>query len=172
MSSPTRTLRPLLAIATFALALAPIQLGASIIPVTYQFTGVCSDCSGTGIGSLTLSGYTLGDTLMASNFVSFSYHSNLFDIAISSSSELQSIGGALVGPLPAANFVNIQGTAPNTTFLSTGNGFWCGGSSQTCGNDFGFTNSWASAVPEPATFLPLAGALILLGRARRRRRAR
>jgi len=38
---------------------------------TYQFVGQCTDCSGTGVGVLTVRNYTLGDTLTSCNLVSF-----------------------------------------------------------------------------------------------------
>jgi hypothetical protein len=44
---------------------------------TYQFVGQCTDCSGTGVGLLTVRNYTLGNALEYCNFVSFSYTSNL-----------------------------------------------------------------------------------------------
>ena len=40
----------------------------------YDFSGTCSDCTGTATAELTLTGdYTLGSTLSSSNFISFHY---------------------------------------------------------------------------------------------------
>jgi hypothetical protein len=47
----------------------------------FTFTGQCTDCTGTGIGVLTLSGYTQGNGLALSNFVSFTYKSNLLNLS-------------------------------------------------------------------------------------------
>jgi hypothetical protein len=44
---------------------------------TYDFSGNCADCQNTGNGVLTLQNYTPGTALSASNFVSFTYSSNL-----------------------------------------------------------------------------------------------
>ena len=43
---------------------------------TYRFVGQCSDCTGTGVGMLTVQNYTLGTELTSCNFVSFTYTSN------------------------------------------------------------------------------------------------
>jgi hypothetical protein len=51
---------------------------------TYVFTGTCTDCTGVGVGYLTLQNYTPGTALSYSNFVSFTYQSNLSSISIGS----------------------------------------------------------------------------------------
>jgi hypothetical protein len=51
---------------------------------TYMFTGSCSDCTGTGVGYLTLQNYTPGTALSYSDFVSFTYTSNLSSFSITS----------------------------------------------------------------------------------------
>jgi hypothetical protein len=140
----------------------------------YQFTGTCAvnDCTGVGTGVLTLSNYNPGDTLSvaAGTFVSFTYSSNLISFSILSPAELTYIGGSVNNPMPSSDFVNIQGAAPGTTFLSTVGGYWCAGTN--CGADTGGVSNWDLAVaplPEPATFLPGITALLGFYLFRRRR---
>jgi hypothetical protein len=168
-----RHARPLLAISAFLLALVPSQLSADVI--TYQFTGDCKegDCTGTGIGMLTLSSYNLGDEIFSSNFVSFTYHSNLIDISVTPAT-LTYIDGFLFGPMPLAEYVFIRGSDPGALFNSSSSqsgGSWCGGT--TCAQDNGPTSTWTTAsvdpVPEPAMFLPIGGAMLAFGLIRRRR---
>jgi hypothetical protein len=172
MKKLLRSNRPFFAMATFALALAPFQLSASIIPVTatYQFIGACApnDCTGEGTGTLTLTNYTLGTALDKTNFVSFSYSSNLITIDIDSSS-LSFFAGSIASSLPAASYVNIQGSDPSQAFVSLPNGAWCGGIG--CGQDNGLVSTWSAAaapVPEPGMFLPVAGGILGLALSRRR----
>ncbi len=51
----------------------------------YDFSGSCADCQNTGNGVLTLQDYTPGTALSASNFVSFTYSSNLLTFNITQS---------------------------------------------------------------------------------------
>jgi hypothetical protein len=168
-----RFTRPLLAISAFLLALAPIQLSADVI--TYQFAGDCQpgDCTGIGTGMLSLTNYTLGSEIVSSNFVSFTYQSNLIDISITPAT-LTFVDGFLFSPLPSAEYVFVRGSNPGALFTSFNpqqNGSWCAGSG--CLQDNGPTSSWALAtvesVPEPAMFLPIAGAMMAFGFVRRRR---
>src|SRR3569833_2389266 len=105
MSYFNRLRRTVFAVPAFLLALAPLQLSADVIPVTYQFTGICSpgDCATVGIGLLTLNNYNLGDTITKTNFAGFSYSSNLVNFAISNATDLASISGAIYGPLPSSD---------------------------------------------------------------------
>jgi hypothetical protein len=49
----------------------------------FNFDGACSDCTGVGIGVLTVQNYTEGSGFSNSNFVSFTYNSNLIiDLSI------------------------------------------------------------------------------------------
>ena len=168
-----RFTRPLLAISAFLLTLVPAQLCANVI--TYQFTGDCKegDCTGTGVGMLTLSDYTLGNEILSSNFVSFTYHSNLIDISVTPDT-LTFVDGFLFAPLPSAEYVFIRGTDSGALFNSSSSlqgGLWCGGTA--CLQDVGPTSAWTLAsvdtVPEPAMFLPIAGAMMAFGLIRRRR---
>jgi len=131
---------------------------------TYQFTGHCSDCTGTGTGSLTVQNYTLGQPLGNGNFVSFSYSSNLTSFTISSAT-LVNLGGTLPASLPGPAAVTIIG--PNNVALNTQlNGNWCSGTN--CLLDSGSGGSWGlpgSTVPAlsiPA-MIGLAVMMVLMG---------
>jgi len=65
----------------------------------YDFSGSCSDCQNTGSGVLTLQDYTPGTALSASNFVSFTYSSNLLTFNITQSElDFNTIGVAGTTP--------------------------------------------------------------------------
>jgi hypothetical protein len=131
----------------------------ALIPVTlsvYTFTGVCEDCTGDGIGTLTLENYVLGQPLADGNFVSFSYHSNLISFSITAG-DLGFIQGIISGPFPSTATVTIDGDQVGSFLESNANGFWCAGAS--CEGDLGPTHSWnIAAAPEPSTW-----AMMLLG---------
>ena len=86
---------------------------------TYQFVGQCTDCTGTGVGSLTVQNYTLGDTLTGCNLVSFTYTSNLTSFTITAPGYLS---GTLPVSLPAAATVNVNNSTNG--FSSNVNGNW------------------------------------------------
>jgi hypothetical protein len=161
---------------------APIAARAST--VTYKFIGQCADCSGTGIGYLTLSDYTLGTDLSNSNFVSFTYQSNLIDPAISYTGigsaldQIDTIIGKIPSSLPSIADVQLIRTisaGPVIVFESTTSGYWCASAEPTyeCVSDYGFSHSWSVTPIPPA--LPLCatglGALGLLGWRGKRKQA-
>jgi len=154
------SVRTVFTISAFALLLGPLHLSADSIPVTYQFTGVCVDCppSDIGIGMLTLQNYTLGAQILSSNFVNFTYSSDVIPLFQAPSTDQVSISGVLPVSLPGMAFIDIQDTTAGVIFLSTTleTGLWCVGTD--CAQDEGSASSWdvADAVPEP-------GSLILLG---------
>jgi len=65
--------------------LTPLDARAQSTTTTYEFTGACSDCTGVGIGYLTLQNYTPGTALSYTDFVSFTYQSSLSVFSISAS---------------------------------------------------------------------------------------
>jgi hypothetical protein len=66
----------------------------------YDFSGNCSDCQNTGAGVLTLQNYTAGTSLNASNFVSFTYTSNLLTFNVTQSElDFNTIGIAGTTPV-------------------------------------------------------------------------
>jgi hypothetical protein len=128
---------------------------------TYQFVGQCTDCSGTGVGVLTVRNYTLGDTLDSCNLVSFTYTSNLTSFTITPSGSYN-LGGTLPASLPSAASVRVFGTGRNN-FESTTGGAWCAGAG--CVGDIGTSSTWGYP-PSPSTAPTLSpaalGALVLL----------
>jgi hypothetical protein len=153
---------------------------ASATDVVYDFTGDCRDCTGTSSGVLTLtSDYTLDDALTTSNFISFTYTSNLISSLTIANSDLQDISGS-ISTIPGVNYVIID--TPTTTFQSYLSYFWCIGDFD-CGEDDGDNFSWTlgsagsggatgGAVPEPGTWTLIIAGVGLVGagsRAVRRR---
>ena len=138
---------------------------------TYQFVGQCTDCTGTGVGQLTVQNYTLGDTLNSCNFVSFTYTSNLTSFTITAPGSF-TLSGTLPVSLPAAATVRVFGTGRNN-FESNTDGSWYVGLS-----DYGTGGVWSlpstSTVPTLSTaalctlglLLASAGALLVRRRVR------
>jgi hypothetical protein len=134
----------------------------ALIPIIlseFTFTGACAvdDCTGDGIGVLTLENYSLGSPIHTSNFVSFSYKSNLTSLSLSAS-DVSEVSGSLPAILPATATVEIL-VAEVVPFFSSVDGRWC----TDCANDQGQTSIWsagaaAGEAPEPATW-----AMMLLG---------
>ncbi len=139
---------------------------ATVTDTTFYFSGVCSDCSGTGQGQLVLQNYNLGDTITSSNFVSFTYDgTNLVPGYQVTGGQYFSVGGQIDAPLPGAEFFYVDPNNGDPYFLSETDGFWCVGN--TCG-DTGTSSTWAASVPEPATALLLGVPLLGLRLLRRR----
>ena len=94
---------------------------AAATTVTFDFVGKCADCSGYGLGQLTLTNFTPGQKITAANFVSFSYTSNMIDLSISASQLT-----ALAGLLDPSNMTDahVMVGGDGMTFESSGTGFW------------------------------------------------
>ena len=139
------------------LLLAGVQ-GSSAIFVTttqYRFVGQCGDCTGTGVGVLTLGNYTPGNPLLNGNFISFTYTSNLLNFTLQQSDQ-PNLSGLLPASLPAAASVTIGSIA----FQSGAGGAWCAG--QGCAADFGSTSTW-SAVSTGTTGVPALSPAATIG---------
>ena len=127
---------------------------------TYEFTGICTETNcpagGTVHAQLVLQGYSLGDDITSSEFVSFVYDgSNLQHAFTVTPSELQNIGGLLPTSLPGPAVVDLTFVVPGVEsdlFSSHSSGSW---SLETA--DSGDNGVW-QGVPEPSTW-----ALMLLG---------
>jgi hypothetical protein len=145
--------------------LAIVQAGSAVPSVitTYNFVGTCSDCTGTGTGTLVLQNYTLGNAISSSNFVSFTYTSNLTSFTIPASN-LSTIVATLPSALPAeANVFFETNVSPFYVFISENandNGDWCTGTD--CDGDFGINGTWSLAVAAP-TGAPAPNTIALMG---------
>jgi hypothetical protein len=150
-------------------------LSATVInPNSYfTFIGDCEDCTGQGVGYLVLQNYTLGDPLDISNFVSFSYSSNLMTLMLSGAGsgpgQVSDFSGSLPGQLPSFTDMSISSEGVQV-FGPASSGSWCVGING-CNLDFGVNGVFVIGVPEPAslalTFTGFAG-LMLMGLRRRR----
>jgi len=162
-----RIMRFLTALAAlFGLASMAAPAGA----VTFDFSGPCIDCVGTGKGTLVLKNYHFGDVLTSSNFVSFSYTSNLLTYSLASVDDLTGSLTDVTGPA----YVGFHGGGYTFNSLVAGPfSPWCTGTTGTCGSDFGLISSWslvAGAVPEPAAWTAMVLGFGLLGASMRRPR--
>ena len=122
---------------------------------TYTFTGDCVDCTGQGIGTLVLEDYTLGDELDISNFVYFSYSSNLQAFYIPTDQIHEFSGEFTSLPGPADVFI-LSDFPAYFTLGTSSDGSWCAGSA--CLGDYGTSSIWSvanspSGVPEPAVWV-------------------
>jgi hypothetical protein len=148
---------------------------SAILLSIFDFTGTCSDCTGSVSAVLTLSNYTLGSNITTSNFVTLTYNgSNLLSPFTITDAEVIADGEATgsIGPvLPGSFPVAVIRFDSSDAFESQFAGNWCAGSS--CDRDAGGNGIWSVATtPEPAsiaTFLVgIAG--FVSARARRSKR--
>jgi hypothetical protein len=158
---------------------------ASDIITTYDFTGDCGDCDGQGTGTLVLQNYTLGDPLETSNFVSFTYSSNISYIStdgLDPDPEYGFLEGMLPVDLPGPANVGIGGLelVPGSTEFEVGFESLTSNSDAwqivELDDDYGTNGIWSAAaaktaVPEPSSFVMLAAGLAGLVAWRRRHRS-
>jgi len=132
-----------------------VSASAEIAVEVYSFTGQCTDCTGTGTGTLILiAGYVLGTPLSADDLVSFNYSSNLIpDLSIHNDPD-QALSGILPVGLGPAN-ISISGT--NGSFSTSLDGTW---SAFDPPADLGANGNWSTAsttpTPEPSA-VPVIG---------------
>lgn len=128
---------------------------AEIAVEAFTFTGQCTDCTGTGTGTLILlAGYDLGTPLAADDLYSFNYTSNLIPNLSIFNDPTAVLSGILPVGLGAAS-ISISGV--NGSFSSNSDGTW---SALDPPADMGTNGIWTvgstTPTPEPAA-LPVIG---------------
>src|SRR5258708_38913262 len=169
---------PVVAALIAIIGLAPLSAGIIINPnSSFTFTGDCLDCTGQGTGTLVLQNYTLGNPFDITNFVSFSYTSNLMTFVWSGigsgPDQVSDFSGSLPATLPAYADINIS-SQDVQVFGPVSSGSWCVGING-CNLDFGVNGVFTSSVPEPTswglTFTGLGGLVLMRLRRTKARRA-
>ena len=126
---------------------------AGPLPVTqFTFTGVCSDCAGSAIATLTVTGFTpgLAFNLDLSDFVSFSYAgTNLRGPFVITASDDPTVFGSLGPAFPNPYLVHVEIPSTPSGFDSELDGSWAVADQGI--DDQGASSSWDVATPEPAT---------------------
>jgi hypothetical protein len=142
--------------------LAIVQPGSAVFTTTttYHFVGTCSDCAGTGTGSLILGNYTLGSAFTTANFLSFSYSSNLISFTIATGSPGINVSGTLPATLPGPANVVIFNSQNQFVSEIPGNAAWCAGTG--CLDDLGISGTWSLASATP-TGAPAPNTIGLMG---------
>jgi len=146
-----------------SLAIACTAVPAMASPLTYDFVGTCTDCTGQGKATLVVGTYELPD----GNVVTFTYAGTNLQAAFTlAPPDIVHITGSL----PAASgYADIRIITTNglLDFWTSIDGSWQLGSP----NDYGTNGVWslrAAGVPEPMTGALLLTGLAGLGLVRRR----
>lgn len=145
-----------LTLAVVTLGLTQTASGNFSTRTTYNFTGTCSDCSGTATATLTLGDYTLGQAITTSNLINFTYNgTNLTSAFTISGGDPGAAASGSITTIPGQNTVFISNNSNG--FTSNTNGRWTVGLA-----DFGTTSTWTAASPT-ATPAPSTIVLLTLG---------
>jgi hypothetical protein len=162
-----------LTVLTMAATIGAASASADIAVQVYTFSGQCTDCTGTGAGTLILlADYVLGTPLSAEDLYSFNYSSNLIPDLSIHSDPTEVLSGILPVGLGPAN-ITISGM--NGSFNTNSDGTW---SAFNPPADVGTNGVWSTAsatpTPEPSA-LPVIGfclASVIFFRGRRINRLR
>jgi hypothetical protein len=139
---------------------------------TLYFTGQCTDCTGTGEGVLVLDDYTLGQPLENSEFVSFTYSSNLIQLSIVSGQQYGDATGLFGPSLPGAADFSIEvpieyGSPTRLEFSSDADGSWSISDAGPPIFDYGSSSSWSltapAVTPEPSSVSLLGLGALAIG---------
>jgi len=134
---------------------------SSAIPntITFNFSGTCTDCSGTATATLVLVGsYTIGTPITNSNLVSFTYNgTNLTNpFTYTPSGAIFTPTGSMT-TIPGPNAFRVE-TNGGEIFSSSVNGNW-----SVSTTDVGTAGTWSLAGGIAATPAPPAGILLVAG---------
>jgi hypothetical protein len=161
-----RAVRWILVVAAFLIIFGQMPMRAGTITSTYSFTGDCLDCTGQGHGTLVLQNYTLGDQFDITNFVSFTYFSDLISFTLNGTGpdpgEVSDFFGSLPAVLPSFADVGMNSQSLQIFSSTSAGGSWCAGFDG-CNLDFGTNGIWdQGAGPSPAPE-PTSMALMVSG---------
>lgn len=154
-------------VAGLILSASSAQATAIALPnQVFDFTGTCTDCTGTATAELTLAGsYTPGSTVQSLQFVSFHYDGTNLQSPFTITSPA-TITGGVASSLPGASDFSVA----NSLFLFSthADGTWSVASAATqAPADYGTAGNFAATAPEPASILlglPALGAFVLMRR--------
>jgi hypothetical protein len=144
-------------------------------PITYTFTGSCSDCTGTATATLQLQNtYTPGNTVTLADLISFTWDGTdlVSAFTVLSTDTINSFDGTLpVAPGGIGDLIILTDHYyfASGSFSSAADA-WEAGNYDVVSSNFGDAANFATAeTPEPASFLLIGGGLIGLATLRRRK---
>jgi hypothetical protein len=153
---------------TIAAIVGVSSASATVAVEAFEFTGDCTDCTGTGTATLILlGGYELGTPLNIDDLYSFNYSSSIISDLYIYDSPTATLSGVLPVGLGPAD-VSISGV--NGSFNSSLDGAW---SALNPPADMGVNGIWTSAAvtatPEPSTLSTMGISLLMIILVARRR---
>jgi hypothetical protein len=142
------------------LALAMTQSSSAIVnTITFNFSGTCTDCRGTGTATLVMVGsYTLGTPITSSNLVSFTYNGTNLQAPFTYTPSTPNffVSGSMTN-IPGSNTFYV--VANNDIFFTSSlNGNWSVNET-----DLGTAGTWSLPGVPPATPAPPTVILIVVG---------